>query len=598
MPNEENSHRHELPKIIDDGTNNNYGEWETKSYHKLREWDLLKYIEGPTSKPPTIPPLRDTVTHHGVDDSGNQSAVHVSGNAAEHQQALNDAAPWMAGNNTTLSRIVSALPGHQLHLVKRAIYAKQAWESLRSIYQPRNSLRATTIKGHIMTYRCQSDMNVAKWLNDMQSLYNSLCDLDIEHMSDRDFALAILDLMPQDDDWRNFVSDLRTKVRDRDTQELQIDSTTFISAIRDEYWFRHRDDYQNTSHIFSARIEAEKRSRKRTRPDNLVAATASTSPDKRPRTLNPNKAHLLCTNKHCEFPRGHDTSDCITYGGAKQGQYGPWWRGPWNIHLPESQRTKDNNIPPKSHPTPKTTATASVHQSNTIDVSSDRSSTHPIQSDDQSTHANSVLSSDSTCYVWRTHVVDQTALTTLPILNYALPCDNSCYHDSGANRHVFHDRTAFEEYDTIEPLTVKGFGQNLSAVAIGQGSVRLEGLHNGNKRCFLLHNVLHIPAARSNLISGIQLDRAGVISTLGNNTISLSVDNTTIITGNINNDMYRLNLTIVKPNTLPLSSRIKPYLESRITSPTLQSRLAPLSPQTRIDPVASATQSPSDFCTA
>ena len=53
-------HRSELPKLVDDGTNNNYGEWETKSYHKLDEWDLLKYIEGPESTSPEIPALRET----------------------------------------------------------------------------------------------------------------------------------------------------------------------------------------------------------------------------------------------------------------------------------------------------------------------------------------------------------------------------------------------------------------------------------------------------------------------------------------------------------------------------------------------------------
>ena len=47
-----------------------------------------------------------------------------------------------------------------------------------------------------MAYRCQSDMNIAKWLNDMQRLYNSLCNLDVDRMTDHDFALAILDLMP------------------------------------------------------------------------------------------------------------------------------------------------------------------------------------------------------------------------------------------------------------------------------------------------------------------------------------------------------------------------------------------------------------------
>jgi hypothetical protein len=263
MPNEDTVHRSELPKIIDDGTNNNYGEWETKSYHKFRDWRLLKYIEGPESHPPVIPILRDTVTHHGVDDDGVLTTVHVPGNLAEYEQAIKDSEPWMTGNNTALARIVSAVPSHQLHLVKRVHYAKQAWDSLRSVYQPRNSLRAATIKGQIMTYRCQSDMNIAKWLTDMQRLYNSLCDLDTERMTDRDFALAILDLMPQDEGWREFLSSLRTKVRDCDAQSLPIDSTSFITAIRDEYWYRHKDDYQTSSHIFSACFEAQKHTQKR-----------------------------------------------------------------------------------------------------------------------------------------------------------------------------------------------------------------------------------------------------------------------------------------------------------------------------------------------
>jgi gag-polypeptide of LTR copia-type len=582
MPNDNAAHRHELPKITDDGTNNNYGEWETKSYYKLREWDLLKYIEGPTSEPPVIPPLREPITHHSVDDNGNLSTVHAPGNLAEHQQALADAAPWMIGNNTALSRIVAALPAHQLHLVKRSEYAKRAWESLRSVYRPRNSLRTSTIKAQIMTYRCQSDMNVAQWLNDMQALYNSLCDLDTDRMTDRDFALAILDLLPQDDGWRNFVSDLRTKVRDKDAQEVSIDSATFISTIRDEYWFRHKDDHQVSSHIFSARFDAQKRAglQKRLRPDDLVAATTSTN--KRPRPLNPNRANLHCANKHCAFPRGHDTANCLTYGGAKQGQYGPWWRGPWNIHLPESQRSKDNNIPPKSHTANSRYTAPTVQQTATIDVSSERSTTTPIHSDDNSTQANSALSSEPTYYAWATHFDNQNAQTTLPVLNYALPSDNSCYHDSGANRHVFHDRSAFEQYETIQPLTVKGFGQDLSATAIGRGSVRLEGQYNNQTRTFLLNNVLHIPAARSNLISGIQLDKAGVVSTLGNKTIYLSINNNIIISGSIFNDMYRLNLKVVLPtNPIPLASRLTPN--------TLQSR---------IGAKASSSQSPSGFCIA
>ena len=162
---------------------------------------------------------------------------------------------------------------------------------------------------------------------------------------------------------------------------------------------------------------------------------------------------------------------------------------------------------------------------------------------------------------------DVAVQTTLPVLNHTIPIDNSCYHDSGANRHVFHDRDVFEQYESIQPLTVKGFGRNLSALAIGRGTVRLEGHHRNRRSPILLQNVLHIPAARSNLIRGAQLDKAGVTSTLGNNGIHLSVRGDIIVDGTLNNEMYRLNLNIVPPHSRSLTSRISP--------PTLSSRLGP-----------------------
>ena len=77
-----------------------------------------------------------------------------------------------------------------MHLVKHAKYAKQGWESLHSVYQPRNLLRASTLKTQIMSYRCYQDMDISKWLNNIQELYNSLCDLDTDRMTNREFALA------------------------------------------------------------------------------------------------------------------------------------------------------------------------------------------------------------------------------------------------------------------------------------------------------------------------------------------------------------------------------------------------------------------------
>jgi hypothetical protein len=143
--------------------------------------------------------------------------------------------------------------------------------------------------------------------------------------------------------------------------------------------------------------------------------------------------------------------------------------------------------------------------------------------------------------------------------------DSLCHYDLGANRHVFHDRSIFEDYETISPLTVKGFGQDLSAVAVRLQSINLSGKHT-----IILTNVLHIPATRSNLVSGIQLDNAGVISTIGNKSLSFSVNNKTIVQGNIINDMYRLDLSIIPPTSRPLLSRITS------ASPLLLSQLEPI----------------------
>ncbi len=195
MANNGNVHHTELPKLTDSGTNNNYGEWKTKSYHKLHKWDLLKYVEGPNSNPPNIPPLCPLRMYYGIDDKGHLSTTHILGNAVEHEQALMAAKPWITGDHSTLSCIIVALPANQLHLMQHMQHAKQAWDNLHSHYQPQNSLCATTTKSQLMTYHCTPDMNLTTWLTDLQKLYNSLYDLGHEHMFNCEFALAILDLM-------------------------------------------------------------------------------------------------------------------------------------------------------------------------------------------------------------------------------------------------------------------------------------------------------------------------------------------------------------------------------------------------------------------
>jgi hypothetical protein len=77
------------------------------------------------------------------------------------------------------------------------------------------------------------EMDVGTWLNDMQRLYNSLCDMDPGSFSQLVFTLAILDNMPQDPSWLEFVCKLKNKVRklDESRPPVPIDSKLFISKI-------------------------------------------------------------------------------------------------------------------------------------------------------------------------------------------------------------------------------------------------------------------------------------------------------------------------------------------------------------------------------
>ena len=58
----------------------------------------------------------------------------VHENAAKHDQAIEDAKPWMKQNNTALSKIVNAVPKDQMHLVNDTLYARDAWSNLRDYY--------------------------------------------------------------------------------------------------------------------------------------------------------------------------------------------------------------------------------------------------------------------------------------------------------------------------------------------------------------------------------------------------------------------------------------------------------------------------------
>ena len=167
-----------------------------------------------------------------------------------------------------------------------------------------------------------------------------------------------------------------------------------------------------------------------------------------------------------------------------------------------------------------------------------------------------ISSSDVNFHAWSTLADDDHMHTTVNTLDPSLPHNDICHHNTGANRHVFHNRNAFETYEPTAPVTMQGFGHNLSTITTGCGTMQLESHCGSQVHNIVLQNVLHVPVAHMNLVSSIQLDKAGVMSTLGNGLISLMANGKTIVERRIVKDMYRLNLKIVPPNTILLASQL------------------------------------------
>ena len=543
-----------LPRLKDNGKNgHNYGEWRIQCQSLFIAWDLWKYISGPESTPPVIPALRLETVQKGFTNQNEEMEIRVPGNAIERQKAIDNAKPWTKENNVARAHLIRAIPGRILPRIEGIPYASEIWTKLQERYQKPNSPLANSKKTAITNYLCTSTMDVAVWLDDMQRLYDGLCVMDPHALSDYNFALLLMGNLPETAEWRAFSGGLRQRI-DRYTKNIDtipITSEEFVTAISDEYFFRNKNNPDIQAEVFTARYEANKGSKRTRAPD-----PSTSTPTKRPRV------QKVCTNPNCG-KKGHDIADCFAYGGGKQGAYEPYYKGPRNIHLPPStaqRATTSSNSTVATTITPRANiATTSTGSPKPPDSTDPGAFPPTINSADSSGTVNSADSSGT--LILSTYLDDEPVVASLPVLSHNIPKSDNCYYDSGANRHVFHDRSVFESYENILPLAVNGFGENLSTTAIGRGSVRLTSHPTYHHSSILLTNVLHIPLARSNLVSGTQLHDRDVFATLGNHSLTLSHNGSIFLDGIVEHGMVRLQTKPIRPNA-SLLSRISPTVAS------------------------------------
>lgn len=525
-----------LQNLVDDGERNDYSTWAVKAKDKLDDLDYWKYIEGPDSFPPVIPTLVKTAKRR----LGNELAI---------KKAEDDAKPWRKGDKTAKSLIVQATPNHKLHLVANCTSAKAAWEALRNEYASPNRLMAITIAQTIMGFKCDAEeLSVTAWTARMQALFVRLTTMDSRAMSDSQFATFLSTLLPRDNSWRAFNRTLREKMRKAEDDNAPLTSTQVISLIREEDWSQNLDEGD-----FVAQISQIESLRKRKAPA-INAAAAPPSPTKRAKN-NEKKSKLFCTNTgNCDNPIGHLIADCFAHGGGKCGQYPHWWKGPTDIHLPPAQRKKNKangqrglnygtdypstNVATASNDTRACTANTHTQPDRDVTASIAQGGFYSLN-----TLADPI--SNVTC--------DNILFTES---NPAVYKENACYHDSGANRHIFFDRAVFDNYREIPHIQVKGFGSSLVTSAVGVGDIHFTAHYEGVASEIKLSNVLHVPTARLNLISQGCLERRGIACYMEGGVVKLSLNGKGIIDGRLQaNNLYRLNMSPLSRN---LADRLSP----------------------------------------
>jgi hypothetical protein len=533
-------------KIIEDGDTNNYTEFEIKSRTKLTAYHgYWKHIEGPESNPPVIPQLKPKRTFVVKDQNGvDQNFVQV-GNEDEVAKAKQEAQPWFETDMKVFSLIMDAVPSKRLYLVKHCKTAKEAWLALRNEYRPSNTLRVTTLKSHILGYRYDYAMDVMKWREDLLNMYNTLIDLDPETLSDTDFARHVITIMPTEGDWRHVAAELSSYMNKSDASKKPLSSQYVMNMIREEHFRLNRFSEKETASIFTARIDAIGQSPQRGQKRPAIVNQVPFSPKRQRNDGNHRleRSKVQCENEYCERPRGHLKAECLAYGGGKAGQYWDGYKGPRDIHLhPDARRRMRREKELAKHSPGR--SVANVMDSNQVVES--RSSTQAATSNDSFEQISVAVPNQGNVLIFHAESKDD-VVCTAKALNDNNPRSTKIFHDTGATRHVFNERGMFNNYEEFtNTLSVKGFDSSVSAVAVGKGSVRLIAFCDGKKTPIVLNDVLHVPAARCNLVSQSQLDRFGVHSATGNGQIHLSKSGVRFLEGKLNCDLYQLNLVPIK----------------------------------------------------
>lgn len=551
-----------LEKLEVDGDINNYDSFEFKARLKLAAAGYWDHLEGTDSEPPLLPTLKPTRTIKQHDTSGVEREFRIEGNEAEVEAARLRVEPWNKKDLKVLSMIVEAVPSKSLYLVKHSKTAKEAWDALAQEFRRANALWKTSLKADILRFHFDYGMDIMKWRAKLQDMYAQLVGLDHEALSDDEFARHLVTVIPTEGEYRFLASELHSYMTSADLRKMKMSSKYVLGKIKDEH-FRLNRTGQGDRLGADVMLVPANPGQKRNSEKALINRISS-SPTKRFRSggggalPRGDRSNLTCENKYCEKPLGHVKDNCLSYGGGKAGQYWDGYKGPTDIHHPPEMRIKLRREREIANRRDKQGARS--YSANVADSSS--RSNENSHTEDSVEEVNAAIPNKESFYTFAVGLDSADDLCAGRAFQFSSPLDASIYHDTGATKHVFNDRSIFDTYVEFDrALKVKGFDSSLAAAAVGKGTIKLEASCDGRKTTITLTDVLHVPAARCNLVSQSQLDRHGVQSCTGNGTIILSKSGHRFLDGHLSRDLYRLNLTPVKKSKRAGSTSVGAALE-------------------------------------
>ncbi|MBW0471261.1 hypothetical protein O181_010976 [Austropuccinia psidii MF-1] len=120
--------------------------------------------------------------------------------------------------------------------------------------------------------------------------------------------------------------------------------------------------------------------------------------------------------------------------------------------------------------------------------------------------------------------------------------------DFGATHHIFNSEAFFSSISKTSPMNVSTGDSGSSLRAKGVGTVTI----SCNNHLFTLNNCLFVPNLNCNLISLLEIFNGKLIINRTNNQFTLESNNSTIISGKIQNNLMKVEYQIPKSFTTKL----------------------------------------------